>query len=612
MEQKENSAKNVRWDLGLMYNGLEDPNLAKDRKELQKMAEVFSQTHKGSLAETLPKALADYSEIDMLAGKIMSFLGLFESTDVTNAAVKAKLAETEQEISALQGNFLTFFELELVKLGDDVLEKWYAESEFVEKHRPWIKHVRVFKEHFLEESVESALAKRAPFGPGTWDQFFDEFEADLEFELKGEKKTLTEMLHLLTGSKDAAERSAMQKIINEGLKGTFSKYSAQTLYMTVGAKSIEDKERGYKHPMDARNRDNRVTDEMVAALHLAARDVAGPLTKRYYRLKAKHLGLPLLRWSDRNAPLPFSDTTEVPFEDAHALVSEAYRDFSPTLAELVESFFEKHRVDAPALKGKRSGAFNHSLVLPGNTPASFTLLNYMGSNRDVITLAHELGHGVHGILAGEAQGTLMMHAPIAFCETASVFGEMTTFNFLKKKMEEKGDKKALLALLMSKIDDSLNTVVRQIGFSDFERRVHGMDATYTKWNPPKKHSVEELNALWLETLVPFYGAEGEIFTYENAEHLWSYVSHFHRPFYVYGYAFGELLTQSLYAVRSALGERFEPLYLEMLRSGGTKNAGELLKPFGLDANDPAFWKSGIEKSLGAMIEEAEQLTKEIG
>ena len=611
MEQKDTSGKNVRWDLSVMYGGLDDPRLDEDRKELISRAKIFRDLYKGALGKTLGNALVDYTEIGILVGKIMAFLSLFESTDVTNAAVKTKLAEVEQEISALQGNFLTFFELELVKLKDEVLEKWYAENELMRKHRPWIEHIRIFKEHFLEEAVESALAKRTPFGPGTWSQFFDEFEADLEFEFGGEKKTLTEMLHLLGESKNAEERRIIQKITNEGLKGAFSKYSAQTLYMAVGAKSIEDKERGYTHPMDARNRDNRVTDEMVTALHLAVRDVAGPLTKRYYRLKAKHLSLPLLRWSDRNAPLPFTDTTEIPFEDAHALVSEAYRDFSPTLAELVESFFEKHRIDAPAVKGKRGGAFNHSLVLPGNIPASFTLLNYMGSNRDVMTLAHELGHGVHGILAGETQGPLMFHAPIAYCETASVFGEMTTFNFLKKRMIDRGDKKALLALLMGKIEDTLNTVVRQIGFSNFEQRLHGMDASYKTWGSQKKYSVEELNAIWLETLVPFYGDEGEIFTYENTEYFWSYISHFHRPFYVYGYAFGELLTQSLYATLPTLGDRFEPLYLEMLRSGATKNVKELLTPFGLDANNPAFWKSGIEVSLGAMIEEAEQLTKEV-
>jgi oligoendopeptidase F len=293
-------------------------------------------------------------------------------------------------------------------------------------------------------------------------------------------------------------------------------------------------------------------------------------------------------------------------------VLAAYRSFSPTLAGLIEKTVADKRIDAPARIGKRGGAFNSSCVLPGGTPVSFTFLNYLGANRDVMTLAHELGHGVHGLLAGEAQGPLLQHAPIALCETASVFGEMTTFNYLKADLERKGDRTAMLALIMDKMDDMLNTVVRQIGFSNFERRLHGWDAVARTWGPASKRSVEELDALWLETAQELYGKPGEVFTYENAEHLWAYISHFHRPFYVYGYAFGELLTQSLYAARPKLGERFEPLYLDMLRAGGSKDAVELLRPFGLDPTDPAFWEAGIAVSLGATISEAESLADELG
>jgi oligoendopeptidase F len=263
-------------------------------------------------------------------------------------------------------------------------------------------------------------------------------------------------------------------------------------------------------------------------------------------------------------------------------------------------------------KEKRSGAFNSSQVLPGGKPVSYTLLNYLGSNNDVMTLAHELGHGVHGILAGEAQGPLMFHAPIAYCETASVFGEMTTFTFLKDRLTRSGDTNSLLALIMAKIDTTLNTVVRQIGFSNFERRLHGMDDSYTTWTGPKKRSVEELNALWLKTVQELYGDEGEIFTYENFDHLWAYIPHFHSPFYVYGYAFGELLTQSLFAQRRRLGPKFEPLYLELLRSGSTRNVVELLAPFDLDARNGAFWNEGITGSLGALIDEAEQMSRVLG
>ncbi|MEK7121382.1 MAG: M3 family metallopeptidase, partial [Patescibacteria group bacterium] len=449
-------------------------------------------------------------------------------------------------------------------------------------------------------------------GAISWGDFFDELEADLEFKFRGDKKTLTEVLYMLTKSKDADERAELSRVIARGLKGPFSKYAAQTLYMVVGDNSVENRERTFKHPMEPRNKSNRIQDEVVDALHNVVRDMGGPLMRRFYRLKAAHLGLKKLKWSDRNAPMPFADTTVVPFEKAMTTVLEAYESFSPTLAGLIRKSIEEKRIDAPAEKGRRAGAYNYSIVLPGNIPASFTFLNYFGSNRDVMVLAHELGHGVHGLLAGEAQGPLMFGAPTAYAETASVFGEMTTFNFLKKQLVAKGDKKSLLALVMSTIDDTVNTVVRQIGFSNFERRLHGMDASYIKWGEPKKHSVEEVSAIWLETLKDLYGEDGDIFTYEDANLLWSYVSHFHRPFYVYGYSIGQLLTQSLYAQQSRIGERFEPLYLDMLRSGSTKNAVELLEPFGLDPRDPKFWSDGIKVGLGALVQEAEDLSRELG
>ena len=269
------------------------------------------------------------------------------------------------------------------------------------------------------------------------------------------------------------------KFINDGLGGPFAKYAAQTLYMVAGSKAVEDKERGYAHPMDFRNKANRIPDSVVDVLHDSVTTLGGSLTRRYYKLKARHLGLSLLRWSDRNAPMPFADTTVIPFAEAADIVSASYQSFSPTLTAIVKSFFADNRIDAPVLKEKRGGAFNSSHVLPGGKAVSYTLMNYLGSNKDVMTLAHELGHGVHGILAGEAQGPLMFHAPIAYCETASVFGEMTTFTLLKDRLVRSGDKNSLLALIMAKIDSMINTVVRQIGFSNFERRLHGIDDTYT-------------------------------------------------------------------------------------------------------------------------------------
>ena len=609
MENASPIAENVRWDLSVMYKDITDPQIDADIKTLAEKAKKFAADYRGKLAEKLGAAIADYAEIDMLSNKVMVYLFLRQSTDVANAAIKAKMADAQRILSSLAGEYLTFFELELVALDDTTLAVLYEKDAVVTKHRPWIEHARIFKPHVLTEDVESALTKRSPFGAGSWGEFFDEVEADLEFEYGGKKMTISEILNLLAESKDANERAIILKIINDGLGGHFAKYSAQTLYMVAGASGIEDNERKYANPMTARNMSNRIPDDVVDALHRAVTDVAGPLVKRFYKLKAKHLGLPLLKWSDRNAPMPFADTTTVPFDEAQKMVFAAYESFSPTLAGIVQKFFDEKRIDAPSVKGKQSGAYNYSLIVPGDRPLSFTLLNYLGSNRDVMTLAHELGHGVHGILAGEAKGPLMFHAPIAYCETASVFGEMTAFNFLKSRLAKEGNAKSQLALIMGKIDDGMNTVVRQIGFSNFERRLHGMDASYKNWSEPKKMSVEELDAIWLQTAQELYGKDGEIFTYENASHLWSYVSHFHRSFYVYGYAFGELLTQSLYAQRERLGEKFEPLYLDMLRSGSTRNVTELMAPFGLDPANEKFWSDGIMVGLGALIDEAEKLSE---
>lgn len=602
----------IRWDLSILYTDIADPSLDSDLKDLTELAKRFSQNYKGKLAERLGGAIRDYSEIEMLSGKISSYLFLRESTDLTNAGIKARHAAFQRELSAVRGEHLTFFELELVQLSDKTLETYYAGDLIVSKHRPWIEHIRTFKPHFLSEPVESALVKRSPFDSSSWADFFDEVEADLNFEFRGATKNLTEMMHLIAESKDAVERAEGLQCVNSGLDGPFAKYAAQTLYMVAGSKAVEDRERGYAHPMDFRNKANRIPDSVVNVLHNAVTNLGGTLTLRYYKLKARHLGLTVLRWSDRNAPMPFADTTTIPFDEAAAIVQGSYESFSPTLTAIVKSFFADRRIDAPVAKEKRSGAFNSSHVLPGGKPVSYTLLNYLGSNKDVMTLAHELGHGVHGILAGEAQGPLMFHAPIAYCETASVFGEMTTFTFLKERLLRAGEKTSLLALIMAKIDSTINTVVRQIGFSNFERRLHGMDESYTTWAEPTKRSVEELDAIWLKTAQELYGGDGEIFTYENSNHLWAYVPHFHSPFYVYGYAFGELLTQSLFAQRQRLGEAFEPLYLELLRSGATKDVVELLAPFGLDARHESFWNDGITVSLGALIEEAEQLSREMG
>lgn len=595
-------AEKVRWDLSFLYTGIEDPKLATDLKEIVARCRTFSASYRGKLRAKLGDALRAYADISARSMKIGVYLFLSKSVDLSNAKLNAKRAEVDRVLNDASGEHLTFFTLELVALPEADIARQAKADPFVAKHRPWIDHARLFKPHLLTEPVEGALTKREGFGPGAWSDFFDEVESDLRFALGKERLTLTEILHAVNDDASSARRAKALKVLNDGLGGPFAKYAAQTLWQTAGSSALENKERGYKHPMQSRNMGNRIPDKVVEALHEAVTDVAGPLARRWYRLKAKLLGLKRLRWSDRNAHLPFEDKSLVPFDVAqHEIVLPAYRSFSPTLADLIEKMVKEKRIDAPAGPNRESGAYCYSIVLPDGKPISFNFLNYKGSKRDVMTIAHEEGHAVHGLLAGEAQGVLQQHAPMAYAETASVFGEMTTFEFLRARMA-KDDPKASLALVAGKIDDMLNTVVRQISFSNFERALHGAG---------RKLAPSDLDAIWMDATRKMYGKDGDVFDYADMSHLWAYVSHFHRPFYVYSYAFGELLTQSLYAKKDEYGKKFEPLYLDLLRAGSTKDAVGLLKPFGLDPTDPTFFADGVTGSLGKLVAEAEKLTKKI-
>ncbi|MEK7089813.1 MAG: M3 family metallopeptidase, partial [Patescibacteria group bacterium] len=452
----------VRWNLArYFYTGIDDPQLNTDVEKLIAMYKDFHESHKDKLAETLPQAIRDWAKMGMLESKIGAYIRRMKSLNVSDSVVKAKDAQIDVRTSKEASEYCEFFVIELAALDDAVCERWYKEDEFVRKHKSWIAHIRLFKQHMLSEEVESATTKFEPFGDSAWDNLHEEFMSDFEIEFRGEKKTFEEILDTLNNSPDAVMRAEALALINKTLGGWFGKFAAETLWMLSGSGAVADEERKYAHPMQAQNMSNRVSDEMVLALHNAVRDVASPIMKRFYKLKANLLGLKVLPWSDRNAAMPFSDSTKIPYDEALKTVLAAYEALSPVLAEKVLRMHEEERVDAPAAKGKADGAYCSSIMLSDGIPRSFLLLNYLGSNRDVMTLAHEAGHGVHGELAGEEQGALMFSAPTAYAETASIFGEMTTFNYLKKRLIESGDKKSLLALLMIVIDDSINSVVRQ-------------------------------------------------------------------------------------------------------------------------------------------------------
>lgn len=595
-------AEDVRWALDDLYTGIDDPQLDADLDELVAMAKAFNAAHAGNLASTLGAALTAKAAMSALATKLMLYLHLRRSTNATDATIQQKLARVYEKWAEAEGNHLNFFEHELVALDDATYAKALETDDNARRHKSLLDHIRANRQYLLDEVVERALTLRAPFGPSEWGDFIDETEAELRFDFDDDKKTLPEILHVISNDADSDRRAAALECFSKGMTAQgFDKVMARTLNVTLGAKNVEDSERGYASPMTSRNIGNRVDDATVEALHDAVANVGAEQCRRYYALASKHLGIKPLRWSDRNAPMPFADTRTIPWSECVETVLAAYGSFSPKIRDLVATMFDRRWVDAPPYEGKTGGAYNFSVLLPDGEARAYNFLNYLGSTRDVMTVAHETGHGAHGMLAAKAQGDLMFRAPMAYAETASIFGEMTTFKYLLQRAETDEQR---LALLMGKSSDHVNTVVRQISFSNFERKIHAQ-------RRQGKLTTDEYSKAWMEVTHEFYGKEGDQFTFDNTGNLWCYVTHFLRPFYVYAYAFGELFTQSLFAVQDDFGDDFEPMYLDLLRAGGSKSAVELMAPFKLNPRDPSFWRKGIEGSIKAWLNEAEAISARI-
>ena len=603
LETTTTGAEAVRWDLSDLYTSIDDPTLDADLERLIAMAKAFHQAHAGNLTTTLGAALQMQAELSCLADKLMVYLFLRRSTDAGNQRIQQRLGVVEEAWSRANADYLIFFEHELVAIDETTYAAILERDPIAARHRSLLDQIRANRQYLLAENVERALTLRTPFGPSEWSDYIDEREAELRFDFDGRALTLPEILHTVSNDRDAARRASALEAFSEGLTTQrFDRLMARTLNVVIGAKNVEDRERGYANPMTARNIGNRIDDATVEALHEAVADLGARQGRRYYRLLAAHLGQPTLRWSDRNAPLPFSANETMPWARCVDTVLSAYASFSPTLRDLVARMLDRKWVDAPPYAGKTGGAFNYAVLLPDGEPRAYNFLNYLGSPRDIMTVAHEAGHGVHGMLAAERQGALMFRAPMAYAETASIFGEMTTFRYLLERTTSDEQK---LALLMEKSADHINTVVRQISFSNFERRVHLERRT-------SKLTIEDFSGAWMDVTHAFYGKPGELFTYDHTANLWAYVSHFLRPFYVYAYAFGELFTQSLFARRDDFGDEFEPKYLDLLRAGGSQSAVELMAPFGLDPRDPDFWRRGIESSVSSWLDEAETISARLG
>ena len=564
------------WDLNDLYSAPDSAELKADLTRAGDDAKAFAAKYQGKLSdlaaggaagEALAAAVRDYERLQDLAGRISSYAGLRYAGDTSDPERSKFYGDMQEQITAVATNLL-FFELELNRLDDDVLETAMTSAELA-RYKPWLVDLRKEKPYQLEDRVEQLFHEKTVTGSSAWNRLFDETMSALRFEVDGEELAIEPTLSRLLDHEPEKRRTAA-----EALSKTFSE-NIRTFTLITNTlakdKEISDRWRGFEDVADSRHLANRVERPVVDALEQAVRAAYPDLSHRYYALKAKWLGVDALDFWDRNAPLPDEDTRSVPWDDARTTVLDAYHGFAPEMADCARQFFDKNWIDAPVRPGKAPGAFSHPTV-PSAHP--YVLLNYQGRTRDVMTLAHELGHGVHQILAAP-QGALMAPTPLTLAETASVFGEMLTFRSLLAATEDAAARKTLIA---SKVEDMINTVVRQIAFYTFERRVHTERRN-------GELTAERLGEIWIdvqtESLGPAIRLDG------GYETFWSYIPHFiHAPFYVYAYAFGDCLVNSLYAVYEKSDEGFVEKYFDMLRAGGSKHHSELLAPFGLNAADP--------------------------
>ncbi len=579
------------WDLSDLYPGTDSPELKQDLDRCETAAKDFRSRYEGKLADLDGAALAGaidaYQALQETLGRVMSYAQLVYSGNMSDPAV-TQFYQAMQERTTVISTAMLFFTLELNGLEDDLLQFKLASPELAH-YGPWLRDLRSYRPHQLDEEIERLLHEKSVSGRAAWTRLFDETMAALRFPFSGGELGNAEILNKL-GDRNGEVRKEAAKSLGKVL-GENQRTFALITNTLAKDKQTEDSWRNFARPISSRNLANVVEDEVVDALVSSVTDAYPSMSHRYYKLKAKWFGVEQLPYWDRNAPLPDDNDKVISWDDARSTVLDAYASFSPKLAEVGSRFFDKPWIDAPVRPGKAPGAFAHPTV-PSAHP--YLLLNYQGRTRDVMTLAHELGHGCHQVFAAP-QGHLMADTPLTLAETASVFGEMLTFQSLLRAETDPTRRKVMLA---SKVEDMLNTVVRQIAMHQFEARVH--DERRSGELLP-----ERLGEIWLETQRESLGPALKFDA--DYKHYWAYIPHFiHVPFYVYAYAFGDCLVNSLYAVYEQASEGFAEKYLDMLSAGGTKRHKELLAPFGLDASDPDFWAQGLSL-IGRFIDELEQM-----
>jgi oligoendopeptidase F len=579
------------WDLSDLYPGMDSDAFKEDLALAEGECKTFAESCRGKLAELaladngrpLAEAVRRYEAIEDRLGRLMSYAGLVYSGDTTDPARAKFYGDTQERLTAASSDLL-FFTLELNRLDDAVVDALTKDGALTH-YRPWIEDLRRDKPYQLDDKIEQLFHEKSVTGRGAWNRLFDETLASLRFEIRGEALTLEPTLNRLQDSNPEVRKEAAQalaSVFKENLR-TF------TLITNTLAKDkeISDRWRGFEDVADSRHLANRVEREVVDALVKAVTTAYPRLSHRYYKLKARWFGRDVLDYWDRNAPLPKVEQRTIPWSEARDTVLSAYGEFAPEMADIARRFFDGNWIDAPVRPGKAPGAFAHPTV-PSAHP--YVLVNYQGKPRDVMTLAHELGHGVHQVLAAP-NGALMAPTPLTLAETASVFGEMLTFRRLLERTTNPVQRRAMLA---AKVEDMINTVVRQIAFYAFERKLH-LERRKGELTP------DQVCALWMSVQAESLGPSIRLSS--GYETFWTYIPHFiHSPFYVYAYAFGDCLVNSLYGVYERAHDGFAERYFALLSAGGTKPYSELLAPFGLDAKDPGFWQIGLGMIEGMIAE----------
>ena len=587
------------WHLEDLYPAPDSPVFRSDLEKAAREAVAFETRWKGKLADAATKtgeeglgaAIAQSDALEDLLGRIASYAGLTYFSDTSDPKNGKFYGDVQAKLTDIAAHLL-FFPLEINRIEDAALDACLANDPQAAHYRPWLIDLRKDKPYQLDDRLEQLFLEKSMTSAAAFNRLFDETLAELRFDIDGEKVPLEVALNLLQDA-DPAARAKAAASLAETFRANLRVFTLITNTLAKD-KDIADRWRGFEDIADSRHIANRVEREVVDALAAAVKDAYPRLSHRYYKMKAKWLAMEQLNYWDRNAPLPETPDALIPWTEAKEMVLSAYNAFSPEMAAIARRFFDENWIDAPVRPGKAPGAFAHPTV-PSAHP--YVLINYLGKPRDVMTLAHELGHGVHQVLAG-AQGPLMSQTPLTLAETASVFGEMLTFRALLDKTKDRRERKAMLA---QKVEDMINTVVRQIAFYEFERKVH----TARKEG---ELTAEQIGELWLSVQEESLGPAIKIS--EGYETYWAYIPHFiHSPFYVYAYAFGDCLVNSLYAVYQKAEGGFQEKYFELLKAGGTRHHSELLKPFGLDATDPSFWAQGLSMIEG-LIDELEALDKE--